>query len=168
MKVIIRNTTFLLVLALGIQEMKAQHEALANVSVSESINALIQNETIRDAAVLSAIQMKELQKAEPMTAVLDTRCREAYELGKVYRAKHMGQEFSLEKIWMLNRDNPIIVYGDDVEKNQETCKLLMEKGFKKVFFLNDTLGELELQGVNVEGDSVKSDKVSAGKKGKKK
>lgn len=168
MRAITTTLIFFIFLTLGLNIATAQSDPFGNnITASESVNSLIKSETPNEAAVITAIQMKELQKKDPMLAILDIRDKEAYEAAKIQRAKHVGVEFTQEKIWMLNRNSNIVIYGDDVEQNEAMCKLVLEKGFVNVFYLNGTLTDLEIQGIEVVGDVVKSDKIAA-KKVKKK
>ena len=167
MRSIAHTLAFLSFLILGTSSLLAQSETIANVSMSDPVNNLIKNDTPKEAAVMTVVQLKELQKEDPMLAILDIRDRESFEIARIYRAKHMGEEFTQEKVWMLKRNSNIVIYGDELEKNEEMCKRFLEKGFANVYYLNGTLGELELQGLEVTGDIAKSDKLAA-KKIKKK
>jgi len=143
--------------------MNAQNEsvALANVNLA---NAVMSSENKAEAAVLTNIQMRNIQAENEMLVVLDTRNHEAFDLGTISRAKFMGEQFTIEKIWMLDRALPVVIFGNDNDKNKEICGLLFEKGFTKVYYLYGTLTELAEQGVAISGDAAKSDKKAKSKK----
>lgn len=139
----------------------AQSETFAKVEVKSPINQLIENEISHKIPVITAIQLTNLQKSDKTVTVLDTRIQEAYDLARIKDARYLGTEFTVEKIWMLNRNAPVVVYGEDAEVSQSIGQQLLEKGFKNVSFLNGSLTDLEEEGIVVEGDVVKSDRKSA-------
>lgn len=139
----------------------AQSETIANVEVKSPINQLIEEEITHKIPVITAIQLTNLQKSDKTVTILDTRIQQAYDLAHIKDARYLGTEFNVEKVWMLNRNAPVVVYGEDAEVSQSIGEQLLEKGFKNVNFLNGSLTDLEEEGIIVEGDITKSDRKSA-------
>jgi rhodanese-related sulfurtransferase len=156
-----RSTLLLFAILLISATSWAQTETIAKVNVKSPINQLIEEETSQQIPVITATQLNNLQMNGDRVTILDTRVKAAYDIGHIKSAKYLGTEFSVEKVWMLNRNAPVVVYGDDVEASQTIGKQLLEKGFTNVNYLNGSLTDLEQEGIIVEGETVKSDRKSA-------
>ncbi len=164
MKAIHHNTllVFLFSLfALSSSSLLAQNEVVAKVNVANPVNQLIEDEVSHKIPVITATQLQQFQNNQSELTILDTRVKDAYDLGHVQEARHLGSKFCQEKVWMLNRQALIIVHGDDLETSEEIGKQLLEIGFKNVHFLNGSLADLEQEGIVIEGDISKSDRKSS-------
>ena len=135
------NIRFLLLFTFFIFGTKAwsQSEAAAKINVKSSVNQLIEEEIAQEIPVITALQLESLQKQAEVLTILDSRIKAAYDLGHLKSARHLGEDFSIEKVWMLNRTAPVVIYGDNIELSQEIGKQLLDKGFQNVSYLNGSL-----------------------------
>lgn len=68
--------------------------------------------------------------------LLDTREREEYEVSHLQDARWVGfNEFDLESVKDLDKNEPIVVYCSIGARSQDIGKKLMEAGFLKVYNL---------------------------------
>jgi hypothetical protein len=133
----------------------AQHDKLI---AEHSSNISFVPVKVLEAPMLSMEQLRNMQMTDLSLVVLDTRCREAFDAGSVKQARFIGDDLNIEKIWMLQRDASIVIYGNNISKTKEVSNLLLEKGFHNVFYLQSSLSDLSKQGIEIRGKASKSDK----------
>ncbi len=138
----------------------AQNETLI---AANNANAVVFAKKM-EATVLSNTQMREMQLNDLSLVVLDARNRDAFNIGTIKQAKFIGDDISIEKIWMLSRDASVVIFGNDIKKNKEISSMLLEKGFSKVYFLHGTLSGLANQGISIKGNAAKSDRKAKSSK----
>jgi rhodanese-related sulfurtransferase len=80
-----------------------------------------------------------LQAGERIT-VLDARSLEEYNISHIRQARRVGfSDFSSERIWMYNRQKPIVVYCAVGERSRIVADYLLYVGFSNVSILEQSI-----------------------------
>jgi rhodanese-related sulfurtransferase len=75
---------------------------------------------------------EELAKGEKIL-FLDARSQKSYEVSHIPGARRVGHDdFGVEKVWMIDRDAPIVVYCSIGGKSEEVSGYLQMMGFRNV------------------------------------
>ncbi|MCH2045032.1 MAG: rhodanese-like domain-containing protein [Saprospiraceae bacterium] len=84
--------------------------------------------------------VKEMESKARKFYVLDARSLEEYKVSRIKGARRVGyNDFSVERVWMLHRDNPIIVYCTNGERSKKVAKYLEMMGFGNVSHLGGVI-----------------------------
>ncbi len=74
--------------------------------------------------------LKSLMETRNRMFILDTREREEFDVSHIQGAKRVGyKKFTVEKVWMLDRNTTIILYSTDGERCQHVAAYLKMMGF---------------------------------------
>lgn len=77
--------------------------------------------------------LKSLMETRNRMFILDTREKEEFEISHIQGSKCVGYEkFTVEKVWMLDRNTTIVVYSTDGERCQHVAAYLKMMGFVDV------------------------------------
>lgn len=106
------------------------------------LDALVDEEVRFDIPVITGYQLKELSESGDPLIVLDARAKEDYDKKHIKNAKWIGEEdFSIERIWMLDQSKTIVLYGSMGGKTEAIAQQLEKVGFKKIYNLHGNLDE---------------------------
>lgn len=92
------------------------------------------NEVIQlDVPVITCEQLKLMQQSSRGVVVLDIRSREEYNTSHIINAFWIGfDDFSIERIWAVDRNKTVVVYGSNGEQSEQIAQKLYRYGFKDV------------------------------------
>lgn len=89
---------------------------------------------------ISSAELNKRLAAGERLALLDARSREEYEVSHIHQARRIGfEDFSTERIWMLKRQAPIVIYCAAGERSYITADYLRALGFSDVAVLEESL-----------------------------
>lgn len=84
--------------------------------------------------------LREIESKSRKFYILDARSLDEYRVSRIKGARRVGYEdFSVERVWMLHRDNPVIVYCTDGERSKKVAKYLEMMGFGNVSHLGGVI-----------------------------
>lgn len=85
-------------------------------------------------------ELETLKSSGEHMFILDTRSKDEYNISHIAGAKRVGYEdFTSEKVWMLNREYTIIAYCADGERSKYVAEYLHVMGFLDVYVLEGSL-----------------------------
>jgi 3-mercaptopyruvate sulfurtransferase SseA len=122
--------------------LQAQNDPFANTLTASSedsnLNAeVVATEASAEVAIqnVTAQEIRILQDDRPYeTILLDARSKDEYTNFRIGGARWIGDEFSAQKIWMLQRNATIIIYGNTYNEEHvlEFCAKMRAMGFSDV------------------------------------
>ncbi|MCP4441660.1 MAG: rhodanese-like domain-containing protein [Aureispira sp.] len=85
-------------------------------------------------------ELETLRASGERMFVLDSRSKEEYNISHIAGAKRVGfEDFTSEKVWMLNREYTIIVYCAAGQRSKYVAQYLQMMGFVDVYVLEGSL-----------------------------
>jgi rhodanese-related sulfurtransferase len=98
--------------------------------------------------------------------ILDARTEKEYNVSRIKNARRVGfDDFSSERIWMLKRTAPIVVYCTSNERSNVVADYLLEIGFKDVSILHLAIIGWSNAGLPLyDRKNIKTNYVHVGKK----
>ena len=92
--------------------------------------------------VISGEQLKKRLESGERFLLLDVRDIDSYNTGHIPGAKRVGyHDFSVEKVWMYKRTEPVVVYCTIGERSEQVGEYLREMGFTNVVNLYGSIVE---------------------------
>lgn len=89
---------------------------------------------------IEPIDLKSLMDSKNRMFVIDTREENEFDVSHLQGAKRVGYEkFSVEKVWMLDRNTTIILYSTDGERCAHVGAYMKMMGFVDVRTINGSL-----------------------------
>jgi rhodanese-related sulfurtransferase len=83
-----------------------------------------------DVPYIMPFDLKSLMETRNRMFILDTRERHEFDVSHIQGSKCVGYEkFTVEKVWMLDRNTTIVVYSTDGERCQHVAAYLKMMGF---------------------------------------
>lgn len=97
--------------------------------------------------------------------ILDARSKEEYSISHIETARRAGfVDFSVERIWMVDRQARIIIYSSDQKRSDILAQYLKLMGFTDIQILAGGLINWKNAGNDVFNKDGKTDKVHVGRK----
>lgn len=111
--------------------------------------------------VISVEELQGKMANKEKMIILDARSEEAYEISHIPGARRVGfDDFGPDKVWMYNRNTPIVVYCSAGSRSERVGKYLENMGFKNVRNLYGSIYEwTNNDGEIVDKDNAKTNKV---------
>jgi len=92
--------------------------------------------------VLTPSRLNELILANQSPVILDARSQREYEISHIKNAKRIGfEDFDTERIWMLRRTLPIVIYCTTGDRSRILAAYFAEMGFQDVKILDGAIIE---------------------------
>jgi len=92
--------------------------------------------------VVSPARLNELLTANQSPIILDARSQREYDISHIKNAKRVGfEDFDTERIWMLRRTSPIVIYCTTGDRSRILAAYFAEMGFKDVKILDGAIIE---------------------------
>jgi len=92
---------------------------------------------------IRSITIEELylkMEADELFFLLDARPEDQFEVSRLPNAKRVGfNDFGVEKVWMVKREAPVIIYCNDGSNSKKVGKYLELMGFSDVRHLSGTI-----------------------------
>ena len=152
----LRFLLFSLLLSLGFNSAGAQSEKLAapkdslkpkNAVHNPDFDAYLESQIRFTVPIMTVEQLGQLKEAQEQVIILDARSKEEYEISHIPGARRVGyDDFSVERIWNVNRKAKVVVYCGIGERSEEIAERLQNMGFKDVHNLYGSIIEWSNQG----------------------
>lgn len=130
-----------------------------STSPKEALVNLVDDEIEFGVKVITCQELDTKIKNHEPVIILDARNQRSFEKSHIIGAKRVGNEdFSVERVWTIDRNSSIVVYGDNGVNSEDVGTLLLQMGFKDVSNLYGSIQEWANYGgelVNVEGKATK-------------
>lgn len=164
-----------LILCSFFQALQAQSDPFAVIPSHQDAAALSPNELISFQAYcaapeniqISSISAKDLSYAlehsRERIVLLDARSNKEYNISHIEDSKRLGfKDFSIERIWMLDRKSRVIVYSAHEKRALLTAQYLTLMGFTDIQLLKQGLIGWKNTGNEIFDKDGKTDKVHVG------
>lgn len=106
-------------------------------------------------------ELETLRSSGERMFVLDTRSKDEYNISHIAGAKRVGfEDFTSEKVWMLNREYTIVAYCAEGERSKYVAEYLHMMGFADVYVLEGSLINWKNSGHEViDAEGTSTDKI---------
>lgn len=156
-------------LILPITAIFAQRDSLDKKNkLHPDFEAYLNDAITPDLPIITCEQLRILQQTNRDMNILDTRTVEEYQVSHIRNARWVGSEdFTIERIWALDRSKPVVIYGAIGEQSEWVGKKLQEMGFKDVRNLYASIFEWMYEGgevVDKEGKNTHKVQIFSNKK----
>jgi rhodanese-related sulfurtransferase len=110
-----------------------KQDSLPNGEVSvkdKDFDQYLQSQIKFSVPVMSIEQLKQIKDSRQKIYILDARSREEYEISHIEGARRVGfDDFSVEKVWNLDRNTKVVVYCGIGERSEKIAERLKQMGF---------------------------------------
>ena len=123
-------------------------------------------ENIKVAGISPKELSATLKNSRRACFILDARSEKEYLVSRIDKARSVGfVDFSVERVWMLDRAAQVIVYSANKDRGLLLAQYLKLMGFLDVQLLEGGLIAWKNEGYKVVNDKGETDRVHVGKKG---
>jgi rhodanese-related sulfurtransferase len=118
------------------------------------------------APYISATTLQQRLTSGERITILDARTEKEYKVSRIKNARRVGfDDFSSERIWMLKRSAPIVVYCTNNERSNIVADYLLHIGFSDVTILHLAIIGWSNAGLPLyDSKNLKTNYVHVGKK----
>lgn len=122
-------------------------------------------ENIKVNAIGAKALSATLKNSRGACFLLDARSEKEFLVSRINKARSIGfSDFSIERVWMLDRSAQVIVYSASQERSLLVAQYLKLMGFLDVQLLEGGLIGWKNAGYEVYDDKGETDRVHVGKK----